>query len=92
MFRMSTIAQEKPGTIDLRELYYPRWNVTVRTSLLDAISTNLLCSEYSKLAVHLWTNNLAKRLTAQGSKVALLLVHPGAILSVRWMLMAFFQN
>ena len=38
--------------------------------------------EYSKLAVHLWTNNLAKRLTAENSKVMVLLVHPGAILSV----------
>lgn len=38
--------------------------------------------EYSKLAVHLWTNNLAKRLTAEKSKVMVLLAHPGPILSV----------
>ena len=38
--------------------------------------------EYSKLAVHLWTNNLAKRLTAENSKVMVVLAHPGAILSV----------
>ncbi|KAF4612789.1 hypothetical protein D9613_011740 [Agrocybe pediades] len=37
--------------------------------------------KYSKLAVHLWTNNLTKRLTAANSKVMVLLVHPGAILS-----------
>jgi hypothetical protein len=41
-------------------------------------------TEYSKLAVHLWTNNLAKRLTAEKSKVMVLLVHPGAILSIRF--------
>ena len=41
-------------------------------------------AEYSKLAVHLWTNNLAKRLTAENSKVMVLLAHPGPILSVSY--------
>jgi hypothetical protein len=42
----------------------------------------MFATEYSKLAVHLWTNNLAKRLTAENSKVMVLLAHPGPILSV----------
>ena len=42
-------------------------------------------TEYSKLAVHLWTNNLAKRLTAENSKVMVLLAHPGPILSVSFL-------
>ncbi|KAF4583518.1 hypothetical protein EYR38_002269 [Pleurotus pulmonarius] len=37
--------------------------------------------KFSKLAVHLWSNHLARRLTSSGSKVMLLIVHPGAILS-----------
>ncbi len=39
--------------------------------------------EYSKLAVHLWTNDLARRLSEEQSKVIVLITHPGAILSVR---------
>lgn len=42
----------------------------------------ILSTEYSKLAVHLWTNDLAKRLTAVKSGIILLIVHPGAIISV----------
>jgi hypothetical protein len=41
-----------------------------------------MIAEYSKLAVHLWSNYLAKRLAAENSKVMALIVHPGAILSV----------
>ncbi|KJA21872.1 hypothetical protein HYPSUDRAFT_165039 [Hypholoma sublateritium FD-334 SS-4] len=53
------------------------WNYNFKRTILPPLERY----KYSKLAVHLWTNNLAKRLTAQGSKVVLLLVHPGAILS-----------
>ncbi|KIJ27862.1 hypothetical protein M422DRAFT_37600 [Sphaerobolus stellatus SS14] len=53
------------------------WNHKFRFSLLPTLSRY----KYSKLAVHLWTNNLAKRLTAENSKVLVLIAHPGAILS-----------
>jgi len=53
------------------------WNHKFRWSLLATMSRY----KYSKLAVHLWTNNLAKRLTAENSKVMVLMAHPGAILS-----------
>ncbi|KAF8802140.1 NAD(P)-binding protein [Phlegmacium glaucopus] len=53
------------------------WNHKFNWSFLPTMSRY----KYSKLAVHLWTNNLAKRLTAEKSKVMVLLVHPGAILS-----------
>ena len=60
--------------VQLHEFYY--------TSLTSA-------KEYSKLAVHLWTNNLAKRLTAENSKVMVLLAHPGPILSVSFLTFNF---
>jgi NAD(P)-dependent dehydrogenase (short-subunit alcohol dehydrogenase family) len=53
------------------------WNHKFKWSMIPTLSRY----KYSKLAVHLWTNNLAKRLTAEKSKVMVLLVHPGAILS-----------
>lgn len=53
------------------------WNHKFRWSLLPTLSRY----KYSKLAVHLWTNNLAKRLTTENSKVMVLLVDPGSILS-----------
>jgi len=53
------------------------WNHKFRWTLIPTMSRY----KYSKLAVHLWTNNLAKRLTAENSKVMVVLVHPGAILS-----------
>jgi len=53
------------------------WNHKFRWSILPTISRY----KYSKLAVHLWTNNLAKRLTADNSKVIVLVVQPGPILS-----------
>ncbi|KIJ22574.1 hypothetical protein M422DRAFT_197009 [Sphaerobolus stellatus SS14] len=53
------------------------WNHKFRFSLVPTVSRYV----YSKLAFHLWTNNLAKRLTAENSKVMVLLVHPGGILS-----------
>jgi len=53
------------------------WNHTFSWTSLPTMSRY----KYSKLAVHLWTNNLAKRLTAENSKVMVLLAHPGAILS-----------
>jgi len=53
------------------------WNHKFSWSLLPTLARY----KYSKLAVHLWTNNLAKRLTAKNSKVMVLMVHPGAILS-----------
>lgn len=53
------------------------WNHKFRWSLLPTLERY----KYSKLAVHLWTNDLAKRLTATKSAITLLLVTPGAILS-----------
>ncbi|EEB93003.1 hypothetical protein MPER_08401 [Moniliophthora perniciosa FA553] len=53
------------------------WNHKFRLSLLPTLSRY----KYSKLAVHLWTNHLTKRLTSSGSRVMILIVHPGAILS-----------
>ncbi|KAK7462440.1 hypothetical protein VKT23_008039 [Stygiomarasmius scandens] len=53
------------------------WNHKHRFSLLPTMSRY----KYSKLAVHLGTNYLAKRLTSKGSKVMVLIVQPGAILS-----------
>ncbi|KAH9484851.1 Short-chain dehydrogenase [Psilocybe cubensis] len=53
------------------------WNHKFRWTLLPTLERY----KYSKLAVHLWTNNLTKRLTASNSKVMVLLAHPGAILS-----------
>ncbi|KAF8908225.1 hypothetical protein CPB84DRAFT_213358 [Gymnopilus junonius] len=53
------------------------WNHKFKWTMLPTLERY----KYSKLAVHLWTNNLAKRLTADKSKVIVLLVHPGAILS-----------
>jgi len=53
------------------------WNHKFRWSLLPTMSRY----KYSKLAVHLWTNSLVKRLTTENSKVMVLLVQPGPILS-----------
>ncbi|KAF5363160.1 hypothetical protein D9758_008347 [Tetrapyrgos nigripes] len=53
------------------------WNYKFRFTLLPTLSRYT----YSKLAVHLWTNHLKKRLAANDSKVMVLVVHPGAILS-----------
>ncbi|KAK7047325.1 hypothetical protein VNI00_006556 [Paramarasmius palmivorus] len=53
------------------------WNNKFRFSLLPPLSRY----KYSKLAVHLWTNHLAKRLSSDGSRVMILIVQPGAILS-----------
>ncbi|KAG5647707.1 hypothetical protein DXG03_008430 [Asterophora parasitica] len=53
------------------------WNHPFRWSLVPTLERY----KYSKLAVHLWTNNLAQRLTTENSKVFVVLVHPGAIMS-----------
>ncbi|KAJ6487650.1 hypothetical protein C8R45DRAFT_993950 [Mycena sanguinolenta] len=53
------------------------WNHKFRWTLLPTLNRYT----YSKLAVHLWTNHLAKRLTEKQSPITLLVVHPGAILS-----------
>ncbi|KIJ29436.1 hypothetical protein M422DRAFT_36960 [Sphaerobolus stellatus SS14] len=53
------------------------WNHKFSFTMLPTLNRY----KYSKLAVHLWTNNLAKRLTAENSKVLVMLVHPGGILS-----------
>lgn len=53
------------------------WNHKFRFTLLPPLSRY----KYSKMAVHLWTNHLARRLTSSGSKILLLVVQPGAILS-----------
>ncbi len=42
-----------------------------------------MLTEYSKLAMHLWTNDLARHLSEEKSKVMILITQPGAILSVR---------
>jgi len=53
------------------------WNNKFRWSLLPALERY----KYSKLAVHLWTNDLTRRLAAEGSGITLLIVQPGAIIS-----------
>ncbi|KAG7444862.1 uncharacterized protein BT62DRAFT_1028892 [Guyanagaster necrorhizus] len=53
------------------------WNHPFRWSLLPSMERY----KYSKLAVHLWTNDLARRLSEEQSKVMVLITHPGAILS-----------
>lgn len=53
------------------------WNHPFKWSLLPTMERY----KYSKLAVHLWTNKLAKRLTADDSNILVLVVHPGAIMS-----------
>ncbi|KAF9552349.1 NAD(P)-binding protein [Agrocybe pediades] len=53
------------------------WNHKFERTMLPTMERY----KYSKLAVHLWTNNLTKRLTTANSKVMVLLAHPGAILS-----------
>lgn len=53
------------------------WNHKFRWTLIPPLERY----KYSKLAVHLWTNSLAARLSTRKSEVMVLLVHPGAILS-----------
>ncbi|KAK7464886.1 hypothetical protein VKT23_006095 [Stygiomarasmius scandens] len=53
------------------------WNHQFRWSLLPTMARY----GYSKLALHIWTNGLARRLTEKNSKVLVLVVHPGAVLS-----------
>ncbi|THU95455.1 hypothetical protein K435DRAFT_819723 [Dendrothele bispora CBS 962.96] len=53
------------------------WNHKFRFSLLPTMSRY----KYSKLAVHLGTNFLVKDLATRSSKVMVLIVQPGAILS-----------
>ncbi|KAK0204515.1 hypothetical protein DFS33DRAFT_1258689 [Desarmillaria ectypa] len=68
------------GHKDVRYLHYGSkntWNHKFRWSLLPTMSRY----KYSKLAVHLWTNDLARHLSTEKSKVMVLIVHPGAILS-----------
>ncbi|KAJ8508200.1 hypothetical protein ONZ45_g9512 [Pleurotus djamor] len=54
------------------------WNHKFSFTMLPTLSRY----KYTKLAVHLWSNHLARRLTASQSKILLIVVHPGAILSV----------
>ncbi|KAJ7223259.1 hypothetical protein GGX14DRAFT_351682, partial [Mycena pura] len=68
------------GYKDVKFLEYgskDAWNHKFRWSLLPTLDRY----KYSKLAVHLWTNHLAKRLTEKNSPITLLIVQPGAILS-----------
>ncbi|KAK0218387.1 hypothetical protein EDD85DRAFT_867486 [Armillaria nabsnona] len=68
------------GHKDVRYLDYSSkkgWNHKFRWSLLPTMSRY----KYSKLAVHLWTNDLTRHLSTEKSKVMVLIVHPGAILS-----------
>ncbi|KAF5347539.1 hypothetical protein D9758_014503 [Tetrapyrgos nigripes] len=53
------------------------WNHTFRWSLLPTFSRY----KYSKLALHTWSNYLARRLTDKNSKVLLIVAHPGPIMS-----------
>ncbi|KAF5319733.1 hypothetical protein D9619_008827 [Psilocybe cf. subviscida] len=53
------------------------WNHKFRRTMLPTLERY----KYSKMAVHLWTNNLTKRLSSSQSKIMVLIVHPGAILS-----------
>ena len=76
------MAQRKLGIISSAGPYSRRCHDTVSPTAWIYYTLLMSAKEYSKLAVHLWTNNLAKRLTAENSKVMVLLAHPGAILSV----------
>ncbi|KAK0204517.1 NAD-P-binding protein [Desarmillaria ectypa] len=53
------------------------WNHRFKWSLLPSFDSYT----YAKLAVHLWTNDLARRLSEENSKVMVLITQPGAILS-----------
>ncbi|PBK75291.1 hypothetical protein ARMSODRAFT_927298 [Armillaria solidipes] len=53
------------------------WNHPFKWYLLPSLQRY----EYSKLALHLWTNNLARRLSEQRSKVLVMITQPGIILS-----------
>ena len=76
------MAQRKLGIISSAGLCSHRCHVTVGSTEWIHNASLTSVKEYSKLAVHLWTNNLAKRLNAENSKVMVLLAHPGPILSV----------
>ena len=86
------MVQRKLGIINSPGLYSRRCHDTVSPSVSIIYYTLLTVVEYSKLAFHLWTNYLAKRLTAENSKVMILLVHPGAILSVGFLHSTFFAD
>ncbi|KAK0470104.1 NAD-P-binding protein [Desarmillaria tabescens] len=53
------------------------WNHQFKWSLVPSFERY----KYSKLAMHLWTNDLARRLSEEKSKVMVLITQPGAILS-----------
>ncbi|KAK0495171.1 NAD-P-binding protein [Armillaria luteobubalina] len=53
------------------------WNHPFKWFLLPSLERY----KYSKLAVHLWSNDLARCLSEEQSKVMVLITHPGAILS-----------
>ena len=79
------MAQRRLGIINLVGPYSRHCHDTVSLSVWIYYTLLMSATEYSKLAVHLWTNNLAKRLTAENSKVMVLLAHPGPILSVSFL-------
>lgn len=53
------------------------WNHPFKWYLLSSFERY----KYSKLAMHLWTNDLARHLSEEKSKVMILVTQPGAILS-----------
>ncbi|KAK0213945.1 NAD-P-binding protein [Armillaria fumosa] len=53
------------------------WNHSFKWYLLPSLQRY----EYSKLALHLWTNNLARHLSEKHSKVLVMITQPGIILS-----------
>ncbi|KAJ3759716.1 hypothetical protein EV360DRAFT_41365 [Lentinula raphanica] len=53
------------------------WNKNFRWSMLPTLRRY----QYSKVAIHLWTNYLSQQMTNEDPRILVLLVHPGAILS-----------
>ncbi|KAF5381841.1 hypothetical protein D9757_008351 [Collybiopsis confluens] len=53
------------------------WNQKFSISMLPTLRRY----QYSKVAVHLWTNNFAKQMAEEDPRILVVLAHPGAILS-----------
>ncbi|THU77464.1 hypothetical protein K435DRAFT_824331 [Dendrothele bispora CBS 962.96] len=75
LINLGSKAHEEVSFLDYSSI--EAWNHQFRWSLLPTLARY----KYSKLAVHLWTNSLARQLKEKNSKVLVLVVHPGAVLS-----------
>ncbi|THV03617.1 hypothetical protein K435DRAFT_817206 [Dendrothele bispora CBS 962.96] len=75
LINLGSRAHERVSFLDYSSI--EAWNHQFRWSLLPTLARY----EYSKLALHLWSNSLARQLKEKNSKVLVLVVHPGAVLS-----------